>query len=206
MVHKIFPTHIYVKDYDLPDEWTEDVRNTVKSLLATEIAMTGKTYLEVGNDTMDVFTNENMESNPRLRELRTMFVDGFEELAKSFPKYEEMSKLYGLDRDGIEEKVNKELGRVPLMKKGDYKEVHNHIIALAVGIFYLDDVDNERLGGTLVARDPSFNSNAAFSVPHRYPIETKKNRLVILPAHVWHEVTPYIGEERNAVILNLNWT
>jgi hypothetical protein len=37
-------------------------------------------------------------------------------------------------------------------------------------------------------------------------IETEKNTIIIVPAHVWHEVTPYYGEEdRLAVVMNISF-
>jgi hypothetical protein len=60
-------------------------------------------------------------------------------------------------------------------------------------------------GGKLILKDPSFHSNYSFHPPEDYGIETRKNRLIVAPAYVWHEVSPYIGDEdRITVVVNLH--
>ena len=74
-----------------------------------------------------------------------------------------------------------------------------------IGYTYLKDVDNQRKGGELILHDPSFHNNFGFTEQNQFPISTIKNRLVIAPAYIWHEVTPYTGEEnRVSIVLNLD--
>lgn len=204
MIHDIFPTKILVEDHDFSDEWNSELKNLLGGLFLNEQSK-GRSFHEIGDDSMPVFTDENLKQYPILKQLQDLFVDGFDALAQSFPQYEESVQVFGLDKAGIQERVSKELGRLPYMRKDDYKEVHNHVKAFAFGVFYLDDVNNDKEGGQLVLRDPSFNSNMAYSVKSRYEIETKKHRLIIVPAHIWHEVTKYAGDLRSTVVINLNW-
>lgn len=204
MIHDIFPTKILVKDHEFSDKWNQELKDLLGGLLLNEQAK-GRSFYEVTDDSMPVFTEANIANYPILKEVQQLFVDGFEELAKAFPDYEESIEIFGLDRAGIEQRVSAELGRLPYMKSGDFKEVHSHVKAFAFGILYLDDVDNESEGGELVLRDPSFNLNMPYSVKSRYQVATKKHRLVIAPAHVWHEVTQYTGDLRSTVVINLNW-
>jgi hypothetical protein len=34
----------------------------------------------------------------------------------------------------------------------------------------------------------------------QHEIQTEKNSIVIIPAHVWHEVTPYFGNDERLTI------
>ena len=96
------------------------------------------------------------------------------------------------------------IGKLPIMKKGDYQRLHGHVNAVAFAIFYLTDVNNERQGGELILKDPSFNTNYGFKPPEDYAVETKKNRLVVVPGYIWHEVTPYTGDDdRITIVMNL---
>jgi len=202
-IKEIFPTKILVEDIERSDDWTNELKSIVWSVFAEEQAK-GRTFAEIANDSLPLLTEENIEKFPILNEVREIFVKGFHSLASSFDNYEEHSKHFGLTEEGIRSKVSKETGRLPFMKKGDFKEVHHHLGVQAFGILYLDDVQNEKEGGELVLRDPSFNSNLGYAVPQRHKIGTKKNRLVVAPAHVWHEVTEFTGEERTAIVINLN--
>jgi Rps23 Pro-64 3,4-dihydroxylase Tpa1-like proline 4-hydroxylase len=75
----------------------------------------------------------------------------------------------------------------------------------AFGIFYLTDVDNEKHGGTLVLHDPAFHGVFNFHEARTYDVATKKNRLVICPNHIWHEVKQYLADdERITIVVNLN--
>ena len=204
MIKEIFPTKILVKDFDKSQDWTDELKSIVLAVFAEEETK-GKDFYEIANDSLPLFTDENMEKFPILKEVREYFIEGFYELASSFDNYEEHSRLFDLTPEGIRKKVSKELGRLPFMKGGDFKEVHNHIGAHAFGIFYLEDVANDSEGGQLVLRDPSFNSNLGFAGSQRYKVETKRNRLVVAPAHVWHEVTQFDGEQRTAIVINLNY-
>ena len=135
---------------------------------------------------MPLFTEENFSVFPILKELKQLFADGFYKLAESDPNNT-------LTKESIELMMDNHSGRLPIMKTNDYKGIHSHPGATAYGIFYLTDVDNDKDGGKLVLRDPSFHINPGFRRKMTYEIETKCCRLIIAPAHIWHEVTPYYG-------------
>ena len=201
MIHDIFPTKIYVKDYGMTNEWTDEVKSIVKTIFAMEEAK-GRSFNDIAENNIPLFTPENEILYPVLTELKSYFVDGFTELAAS--NFTEEPLPFSIDREFIQKRISQEPGKLPFMRNGNYKTVHNHVGDMAFGIFYLDDVDNATQGGELQLRDPSFNSNIGFTGYDKYAIATKRNRLVIAPAHVWHEVTQYNGVERTAVVINLN--
>lgn len=198
MITSIFPNNILVKDYELGDEWNNNVTSIVKAVFQQELAVKGN-YAEAGNDSVPVFTEENMKMCSELAELREMFTDCFYELASSYTTNK-------LTRDDIAKRLRVELGRLPFMKKNDFKRIHNHdSLVDAFGIFYLTDIDNEHDGGELVLHDPSFSGVFNFHEKRTMEIATKKHRMVICPNHIWHEVTRYNGEkERITIVLNLN--
>lgn len=198
MIRTVFPVNVLIKDFDKPDEFCQDLSSAVQAIFNSLMAERGLTREQVGDEEFPVFTDQNLTAFPVLAELREMFVDGFYELASS---YEENT----LTRDMIKDMVSANVGKLPLMRKGDYKRTHGHTNAIAFAVFYLTDVDNERHGGQLILRDPSFHSNFSFHPPEDYEIETRKNRLIAAPGYVWHEVTPYYGDEdRLTVVVNLH--
>jgi len=203
MIQELFPTKILVKDIDKSEEWSNDVKSIVKAIFSQEEAK-GKDYISVSDDSLPLFTKENEEAFPVLTEIKQMFIDGFYELAVASEEYDQYKELCQLSYKDIERKISKETGRLPFMKNGQHKRLHHHIGAQAFGIFYLEDINNKNNGGELVLRDPSFNSNMGFVGSAEKTIETKRNRLIIAPAHVWHEVTQFNGTERTAVVINLN--
>lgn len=199
MIHQLFPANIIIKDYSLDDRWNNEIDSIVQSAFVQHMASDQLSYAKTGDNELPLFTEENLKTFPILNDLRQMFVDGFYELAKSFPE-NTLTKQY------VEQQVRLNTGKLPFMKKGDYKSVHNHLKASAFAIFYLTDVDNDTEGGELVLRDPSFHSNFQFHHSPEYRIPTKRNRLVIVPAYIWHEVTPYFGENtRTTIVMNLDF-
>ena len=198
MITSIFPNKVLIKDFDLSDDWNNNITALVKAVFAKELAEKGN-YTDAGNDSIPVFTEENMKSCPELAELRQMFVDGFYELASSY-------SINRLTKEITEQRVQAELGRLPFMKKNDFKRIHNHNSTIeAFGIFYLTDVDNDKEGGELILHDPSFSGTLNFHEERTLQIQTKKHRMVICPNHIWHEVSRYTGEkERITIVLNLN--
>ena len=198
MITSIFPNKVLIKDFDLSDEWNNNVTTMVKAVFAGVLAEKGK-YAVAGNDSVPVFTEENMKMCPELSQLRQLFIDGFYELASSYTTNK-------LTKDDVDQRVRKELGRLPFMKKNDFKQVHNHDSMVdAFGIFYLTDLDNETDGGELILHDPSFSGVFNFHEQRTLEIGTKKHRMIICPNHIWHEVRMYQGEkERITVVLNLN--
>jgi hypothetical protein len=197
MITQIFPTNILIKDLDFSDEWNQNITLFVKSVFLNQVAISGN-YGLAGNNSIPLFTEENINMCPELKELRNVFIDGFLELAQSYSNNE-------LTREIIESRVKNETGKLPFMKAGDYNSIHTHTLADAFGIFYLSEVDNKKYGGELILHDPSFSNSAAFQEEHKQGVATKKHRLVICPCRVWHEVTMYTGvEDRATIVMNLN--
>jgi Rps23 Pro-64 3,4-dihydroxylase Tpa1-like proline 4-hydroxylase len=199
MIETIFKTHALIKDLDISQEVADQLDTAVATVLADHVAKTGESHREYGeNNLLPFFTEETIKSFPHLSIVRDYFVDGFWELAQSYTNTP-------FTRESIEKLVSAYTGRLPIMKNGDYKNVHTHSGALAFGILYLNDVDNEKHGGELILHDPSFSTVFGFGESPHYKVPTKKHRLIIAPANVWHSVTPYTGEEdRVAVVFNLD--
>jgi hypothetical protein len=196
MITSIFPNKIVIKDYDLSDTWNTSVTLMLKNVFATVVA--DKTdYAAAGNDSVPVFTEENMHSCPELAHLKQMFVDNFFELANSYSNNQ-------LTQTDIEKRLKAD-GRLPFMRKHDFKSVHTHESYIdAFGIFYLTEVDNANNGGELILHDPSFSGMMHFHESKTYRVATKKHRMVVCPNHIWHEVSQYHGDqERIAIVLNL---
>jgi hypothetical protein len=198
MITSIFPNKVLIKDFDLSDEWNNNVTAIVKAIFAKELAEKGD-YADAGNDSIPVFTEETMKVCPELEELRQMFIDCFYELASSYSNNR-------LTKENVEQRVRTELGRLPFMKKNDYKRIHNHNSTIeAFAVFYLTEVDNDKEGGELILHDPSFFGIGNFHEKHTFQIQTKKHRMVICPNHIWHEVSMYTGDkERITIVINLN--
>ena len=198
MIKTLFPVNVLIKDHALPDKFTNELSASVQAIFQSLMTEKGLSREDIANNEFPVFTEDNFVSFPVLKQLQEIFIDGFYELACS---YEENT----LTRDMIVKMVSSNVGKLPLMKKGEYKRLHTHTNSIAFAIFYLTDVDNKRHGGKLILKDPSFHSNYSFHPPEDYGIETRKNRLIVAPAYVWHEVSPYIGDEdRITVVVNLH--
>jgi hypothetical protein len=201
MIQTIFPTKILINDFDKNDDWNHTICAFIRSHFTKAINEKGS-YFAAGDEDISVFTEENMTLIPELRDLFNMFVDSFFELSQEFSNKTDAN----LSREEVEQKLSKDLGRLPLMRKGDEKGLHTHGEASAYGIFYLNDIDNEKEGGQLILHDPSFNSLRHFCDDKTLKIETKKHRMIIAPAHIWHEVSKYYGdEERQTIVLNLHF-
>jgi len=198
MIQNLFTVNALIKDYDKTNEWSLELGLAAKAVFQLYLAESGKTYEQLGDDEIPFFTQENIKQFPIIGELQQIFIDGFYELASS---YEDNI----LTRDDIARMVANNSGKLPFMKKHQFKRTHNHVGACAFGIFYLSDVNNEQQGGELILRDPAFHSNYQFHSAQEFPVETKKNRLVVVPGYIWHDVSPYMGdEERLAVVINLD--
>lgn len=194
MIQTIFPVNILVKDYDRSPEWTNDLTATALGL-AQEFQHQDP---ECHPDDIPFFTEYIMNRFPEVADLREMFIDSFYELAQSWPDNR-------VSREDIAFSLRNNLGKLTLMQKNDYKSVHKHVISSAYAVFYLTDVDNQQQGGQLVLHDPSWHMNWHFHGPAKHTVETRCNRMVVAPSYVWHEVTPYFGQEtRIAVIMNLD--
>lgn len=199
MLKNIFPVNIFVEDIERDEEWTETLKNISNAIFLKYLSEKNISKEVVTENEIPFFTEENLKEYPILKELQEIFIDGFYELAKSYDNNV-------LTRENVKKMVCQNTGRLPFMKKYDYKSTHVHVGSSAFAIFYLADVDNRKNGGKLILRDPSFNSNAHFKPIEKYEVETKANRLIVAPAYVWHEVTPYFGdEERLAIVINLDF-
>ncbi len=199
MIKTVFPVNVLIKDFEKSESFSSELSACVQAIFQSQLIEKGLTRNEVGDNEFPVFTSENLEKFPILKELRGIFIDGFFELANSFEENV-------LTKDIIAKMVSTNVGKLPLMQKGDYQRLHTHTSSIAFGIFYLTNVDNDKFGGKLMLKDPSFHANSSFHPPEDYEIETRKNRLVIAPAYVWHEVTPYNGDDdRITIVINLHW-
>lgn len=198
MIHSLFPTNVLIKDIDFTEDQVTDMSVAINAIFKSHEALTGS-HVVSGEDSMPLFTNENIKTFPILQTLKEIFIDGFYELAQSYP-------TNSLTRSSIKIMMDNHAGRLPIMRTGDYKGIHSHPGTTAFGIFYLTDVDNKKDGGKLILRDPSFHTNPGFKSPMTYEVETKAARLVIAPSYIWHDVTPYYGkEDRVTVVSNLSY-
>ena len=196
MIHSIFPTNILIEDIDFTDEEISEMSVAINAIFKSHEAITGS-HIISGEDSMPLFTDENIAVFPILKKLKKIFADGFYKLADSNPSN-------SVTEESIEIMMDNHAGRLPIMRNGDYKGIHSHPGSTAFGILYLTDVDNKKDGGKLILRDPSFHTNPGFRSPMTYEVETKAGRLVIAPSYIWHEVTPYYGkEDRITVVSNL---
>ena len=201
MIYDLFPTKVLIKDTELTDQQLFDLDVAIQAIFASYEAMTGS-HVTSGENSMPLFTEENLRTFPVLQDLRNIFIDGFVELGLS----NKQNELKEDTRKKIEQLVDNHAGRLPIMRKGDYKQTHTHPGTAAFGIFYLTDVDNEKDGGKLVLRNPAFHNTPAYGESQRFEVETKAGRLVIAPSYIWHEVTPYYGDEqRVTVVSNLSY-
>ena len=204
-VRKIFPTNIVVRDVDISDQQEQDLLVAIESIFLHTYHITREEARKdtdgVGNcaDPIPVFTKENLEVFPILKEIKDIFIDGFHELAESYDNNnmtkEDVSNLFG-----------DTYGQLPILKAGQNMSAHTHPGTIASAVFYLTDVDNENDGGQLVLRDPSWHSTPGFRNDMEYEIKTKAGRLVVFPVHVWHEVKTYFGEkDRVTIVANLSY-
>jgi hypothetical protein len=199
MIKTVFPVNVLIKDLEKSDNFSSELSACIQAIFQQQLNEKGLTRNDLRDKEFPVFTDENLEKFPVLKELRTIFADGFFELSSSFEENV-------LTKDLIVKMVSTNVGKLPFMKTGDYQRLHTHTSSIAFGIFYLSNVDNDKHGGKLILKDPSFHGNSSFHPPEDYEIETRKNRLVIAPAYVWHEVTPYSGvEDRITIVMNLHW-
>ena len=128
-----------------------------------------------------------------------VFIDGFHELAQAHENND-------LSRESVDKLFADNFGQLPIMKTGQSLPAHTHPGAVASAVFYLTDVDNEKDGGQLVLRDPSWHTTLGFRNNMEYEIGTKAGRLIVFPVHIWHEVRPYFGkEDRVTIVANLSY-
>lgn len=208
MIVTPFSSKIVVKDYDMPDAWTDELITTLRFLAANK-AVTCSLTRSLEDETMaQLFRYDGQKSTKPyiiheeaaqgfkvIADLREIFLQGFLDLNKEYNN--QYSEEY------IREQYKKDSGNFAVLEAGQRVGLHNHP-SIGFAIFYLTDVDNETDGGELILYDPSFHCNKHFHPPKDLRIKTKKNRLVIGAADVWHEVTPYNGQhDRMCAVIDL---
>ena len=196
----IFPTNILIEDLDLNENDAAELDLAVEVVLAQFKGQESLTQKGVGENHLPLFTEENINNFPVLSVVREHFINGFTKLAES---YDDII----FDRDTISKLVHQYTGRLPFMEKGEYKDTHNHTGAIAFGIMYLSDVDNKNYGGLLKLFDPAWSNTIGIKNNPIYEVETKRHRLIIGPANMWHSVSTYTGDETRAtIVINLDPT
>ena len=203
MILKPFATHVLIQDHDLSDAWTDTVRASVMAHYAQNSM--GEDAQRSKSHSTSLFSTANTEAVPELAELRSIMLKGFLELAQSYP--ENHGETYGdtvsLGMEDIEGLCGDDLGRIPLVERNQRMATHNHTNTEAFAIFYLQDIDHANQGGQLILHDPSWHHMVSMYNTRTLPIDARKNRLVVVPGHIWHEVTPYHGDQRLNVVLNM---
>lgn len=192
-----FPVELLVRDFEMPPNWNENLDLFIR----TQVFKNQQIYNPNNPnmfDEINIFANEYVDKSEELQILYKMFYDGFKDLA-----------LHS-DPNILPESISKMdfKGKVPFMKSGDFKKVHNHVKADAYGIFYLNEIA-PKSGGQLILHHPVFHNQVYYTAPAEYPIPHKKNRLIVGPSYVWHEVSYYSGKTERQVIsadCNLFWT
>lgn len=199
----LFKTNVFIKDWEKDDQWNENIKTIANASLMDHVAKTGELKKHSLEDGIPFFTEENLEKFEDVKELFEMFVEGFWDLHISYADENPESKF--ITKNDIANALMKETGKVPLMEKGDHKKLHTHKRTSAFAIFYLDDVDNEKDGGLLRLHDPAFNNLDYFHGQICKDIPTVKHRMIVAPTSIWHEVSPYFGDEtRTTVVINLH--
>ncbi len=197
MIVTPFSSKILIKDYDLPDLWTEELITTLKFLSIQKQDNCSLTQSLEDQQTADLYQYDSQKSTKPyiihedsakeykvISDLRNIFIEGFCELNRHY------NNQY--DEQYLREVFKKDSGNFAVLNSGQRVGLHNHP-SIGFAIFYLTDVDNDKDGGELILYDPSFHQNQHFHPPKEISITTKKNRLIIGAADVWHEVTPYKG-------------
>jgi hypothetical protein len=208
MIVTPFATKILVKDFNMSDEWTNELILTLQLLAANKLVTCSLTKSLEDDTIAELFKFDGQKSSKPyiiheeyaqqfkiISELRDIFLQGFLELNKEYnSQYTE---------EYLKEQYSVDSGNFAILKTGQRVGLHNHP-SIGFAIFYLTDVDNDADGGELILHDPSFHRNNYFHPPREIKIKTKKNRLVIGAADVWHEVTPYTGKhDRMCAVIDL---
>ena len=81
MIHSIFPTNILVEDIDFSDEEISELTVAINAIFKSHEAITGSHVIS-GEDSMPLFTDENVNVFPILKKLKKLFADGFYKLAQ----------------------------------------------------------------------------------------------------------------------------
>ncbi|MDA1317433.1 MAG: putative 2OG-Fe(II) oxygenase [bacterium] len=196
MIKTIFPIRMLVDEFKITQEEEVSLYCISQAIFTAHLSKSGLGFAETGNiGSIPIFTKENLKKYPEIKKLYEFFAKSFYSLANEYSPTT-MDEIYA--------SMGETTGRLPFMRKGDYKQIHNHSGTSLVAVYYMSDVDNKKEGGKLVLHDPSFNNTIRSRPKPTQEIETKKNRIVIIPGYIWHEVTPYLGEDdRIAVVMNI---
>ena len=119
MIKTIFPVNVFVKDYKFSEEFADEVASAAQAIYTKYRVETNKDNIEIGDNEIPFFTKENITAFPVLEELKEVFREGFSELNKS---YEENI----ITDDMINRMMERNEGKLPFLKKGEYKQVHTH--------------------------------------------------------------------------------
>lgn len=200
MIETIFPVQMFHAKMPMSDEESSSLNATCQAIFRNHTAMKGISFQEAGDDGVHipVFTDDNIKAYKEIRKLHDYFAKSFHQLAQEYDNR--------ITFEEVLECMEETTGRLPFMRKGDYKGLHCHSGASLVAVFYLDDVDNDKDGGKLILHDPAFNQIIRTKPKRKMEMDTEKHCIIIVPAHVWHEVTPYNGDEdRLAVVMNISF-
>jgi hypothetical protein len=208
MILTPFSSKILVKDCDVTDEWTDSLVLTLQFLLSQkdQYCMLNQSLTDGGisklyqhdsqkSDKPYIIHEQTAKEFLVIKQLRDIFIDGFCELNKAYDNQ--------FSEESLREIYIQDSGNYAVIKNGQRVGLHNHP-SIAFAIFYLTDVDNDSDGGELILHDPSFHRNNHFHPKQEIRVQTKKNRLVVGPADIWHEVTLYHGTaDRMCAVIDL---
>ena len=169
-----FDSLIWVGQFEHSDEFNADVLNTAKALIAI-------TPEPVADHNVDLWVTDNM------KQIRSYFKMGFDALCDNYSE----TKEYDMDSLNI----------INPMNYGDFKSCHTHDHIDAFGVYYLNESDE---GGYLRLYDPRFLNKKSFANETYIEIKPKTGLCVVAPYYIWHEVTPYLGEDqRISLVCNM---
>jgi len=174
MILDPWPSFIWYHQYDNTEEFNKDIIDTCKALIAF-------TPEPVADHNVDLWCNDNMKI------IRGYFEEGFNELCNNYNQVPD----YDIDSLNI----------INPMKYGDFKSCHTHDHIDAFGVYYINESEE---GGNLRLYDPRFLNKKTFCNSPYIEIKPKTGLCIVAPYYVWHEVTPYLGEEtRISLVCNM---
>lgn len=174
MIQNYYESSLWIKQFEDSDEFNKDILNTTKAIAASIPD-------PVADHNVDLWVSDNMKI------IRDRFKDGFDSLCS----YYDETADYDIDSMNI----------INPMVYGDFKSCHTHDVIDAFGIYYVNE-SNE--GGKLRLYDPRFLNKKSFSKETYIEIKPKTGLMVVAPYYIWHEVTPYLGNEtRYSLVCNM---
>ena len=174
MLYDHFKSAVWIHQFENNEEFNQDVLNTAKAIAAI-------TPEPVADHNVDLWVSDNM------RKVRSYFKMGFDALCNV---YDERTN-YDIDNLNI----------INPMNYGDFKSCHTHDVIDAFGVYYLNEPGN---GGNLRLYDPRFLNKKSFNSDPYIEVQPSTGLLVVAPYYIWHEVTPYLGQEtRISLVCNM---